>query len=81
MVAEAIASDVLDESEITERTPAGRLGLPDDVGGAVLILWLPEAGFITAQTLVVDGGYSMYASAHDASQIVTRVYGANGKDE
>ena len=64
MVADGIARGVLDEREITERTPAGRLGAPGDVGGAVLLLCLPAAGFITAQTLVVDGGYTMYGSAH-----------------
>lgn len=81
MVADAIARGVLDEFEITERTPAGRLGAPADVAGAVLLLCLPAAGFITAQTLVVDGGYTMYGSAHGASEIVSRVAGASRKDD
>jgi len=81
MVADGIARGVLDEREIAERTPAGRIGTPGDVGGAVLMLCLPAAGFITAQTLVVDGGYTMYGSAHGASEIVTRVTGASRKDE
>lgn len=76
MVAQAIADGVLDESEIAERTPAGRLGLPEDVAGAVLILCLPAAGFVTAQTLVVDGGYTMYGSAHGASEIAARLRGS-----
>ncbi len=80
MVAEGIARGVLDGQEIADRTPAGRLGLPDDVAGAVLLLCLPDAAFITAQTLVVDGGYTMYASAHGASEIVTRVRNASRKD-
>ncbi len=80
MVADGIARGVLDEREIAERTPAGRFGTPDDVAGAVLLLCLPSAGFITAQTLVVDGGYTMYASAHGTSEIVPRVHGASGKD-
>jgi NAD(P)-dependent dehydrogenase (short-subunit alcohol dehydrogenase family) len=29
---------------------------PDDVAGAVAFLCGPEAGFITGQTLVIDGG-------------------------
>jgi 3-oxoacyl-[acyl-carrier protein] reductase len=73
MVAQGIAQGVLDEAEIVERTPAGRLGQPEDVAGAVLLLCLPAAGFVTAQTLVVDGGYTKYASAHGASQIAARV--------
>ena len=76
MVATGIAQGVLDEREIAERTPAGRLGLPEDVAGAVLLLCLPAAGFVTAQTLVVDGGYTTYGAAHDASEIVARVAGA-----
>jgi NAD(P)-dependent dehydrogenase (short-subunit alcohol dehydrogenase family) len=33
-----------------------RTGTPDDVVGAVSFLASEDAGFITAQTLVVDGG-------------------------
>jgi 3-oxoacyl-[acyl-carrier protein] reductase len=73
MVADAIARGILDEHEINERTPAGRIALPEDVAGAVLLLCLPESGFVTAQTLAVDGGYTMYGSAHGASQIGERV--------
>jgi 3-oxoacyl-[acyl-carrier protein] reductase len=36
--------------------PLGRFGEPDDVGWAVRFLASPEAGFITGQTLVIDGG-------------------------
>ena len=81
MVADGIARGVLDEREITERTPAGRIGMPGDVAGAVLMLCLPAAGFVTAQTLVVDGGYTMYGSAHGASEIISRIEGASRKDD
>lgn len=37
-------------------TPLGRVGLPADVGGAVAFLAGPQAAFITAQTIWVDGG-------------------------
>ena len=37
-------------------TPLGRIGLPSDVGAAVVFLTSPQAGFITGQTLHVDGG-------------------------
>lgn len=73
MVAHGIAQGVLNEQEIVDRTPAGRMALPDDVAGAVLTFCLPGTAFVTAQTLVVDGGYTMYASAHRASDIATRV--------
>ena len=43
-------------AQITRRTPLGRLGEPGDVACAVQFLASPEAGFITGQVLVVDGG-------------------------
>jgi 3-oxoacyl-[acyl-carrier protein] reductase len=36
--------------------PMGSFGTPDDVGWAVRFLASPEAGYITGQTLIVDGG-------------------------
>lgn len=37
-------------------TPLRRPGLPEEVAGAAVFLASPAAGFITGQTLVVDGG-------------------------
>ena len=41
------------------RTPMARWGTPADIAPAVLFLASPAAGFITGQTLNVDGGYSI----------------------
>jgi 3-oxoacyl-[acyl-carrier protein] reductase len=38
------------------RTPLGRTGTPEDMAAAVAFLASDEAGFITGQTLAVDGG-------------------------
>lgn len=38
--------------------PLGRLGAPSDVGGIVAMLSSDLAGFVTGQTLMVDGGLS-----------------------
>ena len=42
-----------------DRTPMKRVGTPKDIAGAVLFLTSPAAGYITGQTLPVDGGYSI----------------------
>jgi 2-deoxy-D-gluconate 3-dehydrogenase len=43
---------------VLARTPAGRWGRPEDVGGAALFLCSPAADFITGIGLPVDGGFS-----------------------
>lgn len=40
--------------------PMGRLGTPQDVAGAVMLLLSDDARFITGQKLVVDGGQYMW---------------------
>jgi 3-oxoacyl-[acyl-carrier protein] reductase len=44
---------------VLARTPLGRPGKPADVAGAVLFLTSAAASYITGQTLLVDGGYSV----------------------
>lgn len=41
---------------IASTTALGRVGLPDDVGGAVALLLAPEARWITGQRIEVSGG-------------------------
>lgn len=42
-----------------DRTPIGRLGVPEDIAGAILFLTSPSASWITGQTLAVDGGFTV----------------------
>ena len=44
---------------VVKTAPAGRLGLPADIAPAVLFLASQEAGYITGQTLTVDGGLTL----------------------
>jgi 3-oxoacyl-[acyl-carrier protein] reductase len=49
----------LDEAQldqIVRRTPAGRLGEPEDVARAVQFLTDPANSYVTGHVLVVDGG-------------------------
>ncbi|WP_423460401.1 SDR family NAD(P)-dependent oxidoreductase [Ottowia sp. VDI28] len=41
------------------RTPLGRLGTVEDIARSICFLASDEAGFITAQALVVDGGITL----------------------
>jgi len=41
---------------LTEKTPLGRLGQPDDIASAYVFLASDEAAFITGTVLSVDGG-------------------------
>lgn len=44
-------------SALTEETPLGRLGTPEDIASAALFLAGSKAAFITGQTLGVNGGF------------------------
>jgi NAD(P)-dependent dehydrogenase (short-subunit alcohol dehydrogenase family) len=45
-----------DEVWYVSRTPVGRMGRPEDISSIVRFLASSEAGFITGETIYVDGG-------------------------
>lgn len=55
-----IDTAMLDEhvpvEELMKMIPAGRMGTPEEVAGAVNFLMSPEAAYITRQVLAVNGG-------------------------
>lgn len=44
--------------------PVGRIGRPEDIAGMVLFLSSERAGFITGQTITIDGGMSRLMVYH-----------------
>ncbi len=55
-------TDALSEAQrekILAAVPAGRLGTPDDVAACTVFLASEEAGYVTGQTLHVNGGMAM----------------------
>ena len=50
------ADDPVSLRRVLKRYPLGRLGRPEDTAAAVAFLASEDAGWITGQTLVVDGG-------------------------
>tara|TARA_R110002124_G_scaffold68091_7_gene184647 strand:+ start:6542 stop:7300 length:759 start_codon:yes stop_codon:yes gene_type:complete len=55
----SLLDDVDTNAQIIERTPLKRWGTPADVAAAALFLCSRQASFVTGQTLVVDGGYTL----------------------
>lgn len=42
---------------VSEATPMGRVGDPEEIGDAAVWLCSDDASFVTGETLVIDGGY------------------------
>ncbi len=51
-----LLADEEGQQEMAKYVPAGHLGQPEDIAYAMLYLASDEAGYVTGQTIVVDGG-------------------------
>jgi len=47
------------EDALAATVPAKRLGLPDDIAGAIAFLASDQAAYVTGQTLTIDGGITL----------------------
>lgn len=48
------------QEELIKKIPAGRMGTSDDIANGALYLVSYEAGYVTGQTLHINGGMSMF---------------------
>jgi NAD(P)-dependent dehydrogenase (short-subunit alcohol dehydrogenase family) len=44
--------------QFTDAIPIGRMGQPEDLSGLVGFLASDASGYLTSQTIVIDGGYT-----------------------
>ena len=58
MTAFATATDEQAE-QVGKRVPIGRIGRPDDIGGATLYLCSRAGSYVTGAILPIDGGQSV----------------------
>lgn len=60
MIEQLIADGKLAAEAIEQRTPQRRMGSIEDIASAVIFVAGPEAGFMTGETLNIDGGWTAY---------------------
>ncbi|MBN1250651.1 MAG: glucose 1-dehydrogenase [Bacteroidales bacterium] len=59
-LAKQVLTDEKYKAEVLSRTPMNRIGKPQEVATVVAFLASAGAGYITGQTIPVDGGFSIY---------------------
>lgn len=60
---DTVGYEASEEDKIQQ--PAGRIGTPDDIASMVLFLCSDEAGFITGENIVIDGGMTHQMIYHN----------------
>lgn len=67
LVAKLVEAGRIDRGRLERRIPLGRLADPAEIAEAAWFLCSPVASYVTGAVLSVDGGWSAYGDAGDAS--------------
>jgi len=59
--ARALWEDPVAEAAVARVTPLGRIGEPREIAGAAVFLASEAGGFITGQSIVIDGGMTIHS--------------------
>jgi len=57
MVARIVDSSMMNENDLTQGEPIGRMGDPREIGEGVVWLLSDAASFVTGHSMVIDGGW------------------------
>ncbi|HEX6020447.1 MAG TPA: glucose 1-dehydrogenase [Solirubrobacter sp.] len=58
--AAAIVQNPMLREQVVSRTPMGRVGVPHEIAGAAVYLLSDAASYMTGQTVVIDGGLTLF---------------------
>ena len=65
MIQSLVERGKLDPTNLTKRTPMGRMAHTEEIVDLVLFLASDRASFITGQAIAADGGWTSYAFLQD----------------
>ncbi|MCC5859954.1 MAG: SDR family oxidoreductase [Ectothiorhodospiraceae bacterium] len=68
-MAYAMASDASAQHQLVRRIPMGRFGNSDEVADVIKFLLSKDARYVTGAVIPVDGGWTAFGGAGDASRV------------